>query len=259
MNPETVLSLSAPARFQLEVVEACTSTNDVLKARAGALSDPYVLIACRQTGGKGRMGRSFFSPDGTGLYMSVLLRPELPARDLPLLTPAAAVAVCQAIREDLGVEAGIKWVNDILVDGKKVCGILTESALTPGGDVSHAVVGIGVNVSPPEGGWPEEISATAGSVLPRFTPGAREKLAAGILRRYLTLLPRIKTLEFSEDYRSMLLYMGRGVELIRGGESRAATVLGSDRRCALLVRLPDGRREAVSSGEITLRLKEDDT
>lgn len=237
----------------VRVVDECPSTNSVLKSQAGHLPDRYVLIARRQTAGRGRMGRSFYSPEGTGLYMSVLLRPDLAISDLPLLTPAAAVAVCGAVEELAGVRAWIKWVNDIYVDGRKVCGILTESSLDASGRIDFAVIGIGVNISPPPGGFPQNIAGTAGSVLPGPRPGAPQKLAAGILRRLFDLLPGISTLDFTPEYRSRSMLSGRDIWVVRGDGRCQAHVDGVDERCALLVSYPDGSREALSSGEVTVR------
>ena len=251
MNRDAILA-AAGGGFELKIVDRCASTNDALKAGAAGLAAPFVLIADRQTGGRGRLGRGFYSPGGTGLYMSLLLRPRLDTEDLPLLTPAAAVAVAGAAEELFGVEAGIKWVNDLYVRGKKVCGILTESAIGPGGP-EYAVVGIGVNVCPPEGGWPEELAGVAGSLLDRWEPDARERLAAGVLRRFFALLPELPGTGFSEDYRRRLLYVGEKVTVIRPDGAGEALVLGADNRCGLRVRRPDGTEETLTGGEITLR------
>ena len=144
----------------ITVVEETQSTNTALRALAEAgAPEGTVYIAQSQTGGRGRMGRSFFSPAGTGLYLSLLLRPTTwePARAAQL-TAAAAAAMCEAIREVTGKEPGIKWVNDLLLDGKKVCGILTEASFSmESGVLEYAVLGLGVNVYPPEGGFPKEL------------------------------------------------------------------------------------------------------
>ena len=133
------------AIISLEAASVCPSTNRALKERAPSLPAWHALIALEQTQGRGRLGRSFFSPAGTGLYMSVLLRPSLAPEDVPLITPAAAVAVCRALEELGSDRAQIKWVNDVYIGGRKVCGILTEAG--PG--LGYVVVGVGVNVSPP--------------------------------------------------------------------------------------------------------------
>jgi len=180
------------ARLQVEIRPEVTSTNTVLKeeARLGA-PDGKVLIALRQSAGKGRMGRSFYSPQDTGLYMSLLLRPKLTLAHSTLLTTVAAVAVAQAVDDVLGIappkpdpkpesfgadspqmehsdQAAIKWVNDVYFHGKKICGILTEAAADfESGTLEYAVVGIGINLTDPANGFPEEIRHVAGSLYGR--------------------------------------------------------------------------------------------
>ena len=175
--------------IEVEVFPSVGSTNTICieRARAGAPAG-YVAVACEQTGGRGRMGRQFYSPEGTGIYMSMLLRPEsVPAERVSDITTMAAVAVCQAIETVCGKAAEIKWVNDVFVDGRKVCGILTEAEFNPtvsrtqssptkataeskagtsvaGGSTIFAVPGIGINVYEPEGGFPDEIKDTAGAI-----------------------------------------------------------------------------------------------
>ena len=124
-----------------------------------------MLVAESQTAGRGRLGRSFHSPVGTGLYMSILLRPTFSAERALFITTAAAVAVCRAIEQETGLKPQIKWVNDIYLHEKKICGILTESSInfeTKG--LKWAVLGIGLNLSEPEGGFPEEIRSVAGAL-----------------------------------------------------------------------------------------------
>ncbi len=242
-----------PADLRVRVVETCDSTNSALKRDAASLPANSVLIALTQTGGRGRLGRSFYSPPGHGLYMSLLLRPALSIDDVTLLTPAAAVAVCRAIEGLFGVEAKIKWVNDVYVRGKKVCGILTEAVFAPGGDLSHVVLGLGVNLTPPPGGFPAEISQIAGAVLTEDRPGALPALAASVLSEFYSLYQTLPGYDLRAEYAPRLLYVGRDVLVLRGGETRRARVLGADDRCRLLVRYENGGSDALSGGEITLR------
>ncbi len=241
-------------RVGVSVIPECPSTNSLLKARAPESLSDAVLIAESQTGGRGRMGRSFYSPPGSGLYMSILTRPELENGDLTLLTPAAAVAVCGAIEDIAGVTAGIKWVNDVYVGGKKVCGILTETAFGPGGD-RFSVVGIGVNLFPPPGGFPADIADTAGAVLNSPVPVLLPKLAAGIINRFFALLPHIPELSFVPEYRSRSLLPGRDIWVVREGSGLPARAVGVDSRCGLQVEYPDGALETLRSGEVTVRVR----
>ena len=157
------------------------STNLEAKRYAASNSEPLqeipVFIAKSQTGGRGRLGRSFFSPEETGLYMSILLPINENLIETDLITPACGVAVCRTIEELSKQEPKIKWVNDIYCRGRKVVGILTEGGLKAGTDqLSYAVLGIGINLWEPTGGFPEEIKKIAGSVLTEsFQPDKMEK------------------------------------------------------------------------------------
>ena len=255
-----ILDASGVDPRSFRYIGECGSTNILLKSLAAsgeALPSPLFLAAGRQTDGRGRLGRSFFSPPGTGMYLSVLIsRPELSSEDLTLLTPAAAVAVSLAIESVFRVPTGIKWVNDVYAGGKKVCGILTESALDPDGRAKWAVIGIGVNVCPPEGGFPEDISQRAGAVRTEYRQYAVEDLTAAVIRSLSNLLPRVENAGFVEDYRRRLMYVGQRVNVIRADTSRSALVLGCDGRCGLKVRYDGGAEEMLTSGEITLRPEE---
>ena len=239
----------------VEVHDTLSSTNDRLRqlAVAGAPSGQAV-IALRQTAGRGRQGRSFFSPPGTGLYLSVLLRPrDLPARDAVLLTPMAAVAVCEAAESLCGVTAQIKWVNDVLVGGKKICGILTEATCLPGSDLlDWAAVGIGVNLLPPPGGFPASLP-DAGALSDRGAPIVeRAPLAAELLARLAFHYGRFADRDFVSAYRARSSVVGREIQVQEGGESYPAQALGIDERCRLRIRTAAGER-TLDFGEISIR------
>ena len=241
----------------ITVVEETQSTNTALRALAEAgAPEGTVYIAQSQTGGRGRMGRSFFSPAGTGLYLSLLLRPTTwePARAAQL-TAAAAAAMCEAIREVTGKEPGIKWVNDLLLDGKKVCGILTEASFSmESGVLEYAVLGLGVNVYPPEGGFPKELGEIAGAVLD--TPGedVRNRLAGEFLNRFLEGYAHPEDRSFLEIYRRRSVAVGREVTVLSGGHERRAFAFGVDDDCRLLVRYDNGTEQALSYGEIRIAI-----
>ena len=191
LTPQGVRRLLAgPAeRCAIQVQESVTSTNTVLKGLAeqgGA--EGMVLLAQEQTQGKGRLGRTFFSPKGTGLYMSVLLRPRFSAEEALSITTAAAVAVAEAVDQVTGQHARIKWVNDVYLRGRKVCGILTEAAVDfESGGLQYAVLGMGINIREPEGGFSPELAQVAGALFPGEVPaGARTRLAAAILNRFFS-------------------------------------------------------------------------
>ena len=241
----------------ITVVEETQSTNTALRALAEAgAPEGTVYIAQSQTGGRGRMGRSFFSPTGTGLYLSLLLRPTTwePARAAQL-TAAAAAAMCEAIREVTGKEPGIKWVNDLLLDGKKVCGILTEASFSmESGVLEYAVLGLGVNVYPPEGGFPKELEGVAGAVLDAPGEDVRNRLAGEFLNCFLAGYAHPEDRSFLEIYRRRSVAVGRDITVLSGGHERRAFAFGVDDDCRLLVRYDDGTEQALSYGEIRIAI-----
>ena len=241
----------------ITVEEETKSTNTALRAMAEAgAPEGTVYIAQSQTGGRGRMGRSFFSPAGTGLYLSLLLRPTAwePTRAAQL-TAAAAAAMCEAIRQVTGKEPGIKWVNDLLLDGKKICGILTEASFSmESGVLEYAVLGLGVNVYLPEGGFPGQLREIAGAVLD--TPGedVRNRIAGEFLNRFLDGYEHPEDRHFLDVYRRRSIAVGREVTVLSGGWERRAFAFGLDDDCRLLVRYPDGTEQALSYGEIRIAI-----
>lgn len=244
--------------LRLRYYDEIGSTNTALKELANA-GEPagLALIAGRQSAGRGRMGRSFYSPGDTGVYLSLLLRPRLPAAEATGLTACAAVAVAETLEELSGRKAQIKWVNDVFMDGKKVCGILTEASLDcESGLVNYAVVGIGVNALTPPGGFPPELREIAGSVFPeRRLPELRCRIAAGILDRLWAFCGGPQMADCWQAYRARSFVLGREVELLLPGrEPEQARVLELERDYALRVRLPDGSERRVQSGEVRLHL-----
>ena len=241
----------------ITVEEEIPSTNTALRALAEAgAPEGTVYLAQGQTGGRGRMGRSFYSPAGTGLYLSLLLRPVSwePARAAQL-TAAAAAAMCEAIREVTGKEPGIKWVNDILLDGKKVCGILTEASFSmESGVLEYAVLGLGVNVYPPEGGFPEELEGVAGALLDAPGEDVRNRLAGEFLNRFLAGYEHPEDRSFLDTYRRRSVAVGREVTALSGGHERRAFAYAVDDDCRLLVRYDDGTEQALSYGEIQITI-----
>lgn len=256
------LCLDNPERFRIVCREEETSTNTAVKekAREGE-EEGYLLIAERQTAGRGRLGRTFESPEQTGLYMSLLLRPDCEPKKALHITTAAAVAVAEAIRELTGRKAEIKWVNDVYVDGRKVCGILTESALDAGsGRMAYAVLGIGVNVTEPKEGFARTIAHIAGALYDfgQEPEAFREKLAAEICNRFLALYPDMHSVRLAERYRALSLMCGRRIAVIdditKPELMRKACVLAIDDDFGLRVRLEDGSEETLHSGDVSLRL-----
>lgn len=242
--------------LQPETYDEVTSTNALLRQRAAAgAPEGCVILAGAQTQGRGRLGRSFYSPSDTGLYLSLLLRPVgfSPAQSVKVTT-MAAVAACEAISEVAGREAQIKWVNDIILDDRKVSGILTEGAFNlETGGMDYIVLGIGINVYPPEGGFPEEIAGIAGAVFPERCSDGKNRLAAAFLNHFMECYAGEGRETYAERYRQKSLVIGRQINVITPTEQRRATALDVDSECRLIVRYEDGTVEALSSSEISIR------
>ena len=241
-----------------QVFPALTSTNTVLKALAAEDAPAgTAVLAAEQTAGRGRLGRSFYSPSASGLYLSLLLRPDLAPGDAPRLTCCAAVAAAEAVSELSGRETGIKWVNDVYMDGKKICGILTEAGLDlESGRVSYVVVGIGVNLRSPEGGFPEEIRQIAGAAFDGLSvPDLRCRLAALILDRLADCAADPFSDALFEAYARRSFVPGRKITILAPGkEPVPAEALRLNRDYSLQVRLENGSEQKLASGEVSVRV-----
>ena len=262
--PDGLTAAAVTARLRhdcrVTVYDVLPSTNSALRERAeGGAPEGTVLIAAQQSAGRGRMGRSFYSPPDSGLYLSLLLRPTLPAEQAQRITTCAAVTTARAIEQIFGTPCTIKWVNDLFACGGKVCGILTEASLDlEGGGLQYAVLGIGINLAPPAGGFPPELRHVAASLLDcRQGDDRRAALAAALLDCFLDEYPRLTEPETSrrllDEYRRRCHLIGRKVLAVRGGGSEEVTVLGIDDDYRLLVRRENGDTQALSSGEIRVR------
>ena len=247
--------LSDEARgIKISVVEVTGSTNEDMKKRAReGEAEISLLIANGQTAGKGSKGRSFFSPDGTGVYMSFLLRPDCTAEESTLLTPMAAVATALALERVTGTEAKIKWVNDIFVSGRKVSGILTEGAAKKDGKgLDWVVVGIGINIKRPDGGFPAEIENIAGAVY-EGTENLRNRIAAEVANYFVHFYKRLTERGFYEEYRKRLFILSKELTVTVADESFTATAVDLDPMFRLKIRLSDGSERLLTSGEVSVR------
>ena len=251
------LSPEYPWRDRVHYLPEVDSTNDRLKILA-AQGAPHgtAVITDHQTGGHGRRGRSFLSPPGVGIYLSMLLRPECPPADLMHLTCAVGVAMCDAIEKAAGFRPGIKWTNDLVSDRRKLGGILTELRLDRNGNVDYAIIGIGINCCQREADFPEEIRTVAGS-LAMFTgaPVDRARLAAAELEALYEMSAGLisRKSEIMAQYRKDCITLGQEVSPVRGEEVRHGLAQDIDGDGALVVRFPDGHIEAVNSGEVSVR------
>lgn len=230
--------------------EQVGSTNEICKALAARGADDTAVTALTQTAGKGRLGRSFQSPEG-GLYLSALWR-DCGGGELLRVTPMAAVAVCRAVERLCGAKCGIKWCNDVVLAGRKLCGILTESHLRPDGSAEWLVVGIGVNVA--QTAFPSDIADTATSLALCGYAVDRDALAEAILEELDGLRAGLERPEaWRTEYRARCVNMGKAVRVLRGGEARQARALDIDGEFGLTVEYEDGSRETVRSGEVSVR------
>lgn len=243
---------------QVKIFPSLASTNQTAKEMAVA-GAPHgtVVIADVQTAGHGRYARPFFSPAGSGLYISLILRPEaLQLKNPTLITAFAAVAVCEAIEAVSDQKARIKWVNDILIQGKKVSGILTEAATGfESGELGWIVLGIGINVSTAPGDFPAGLRELATSIFPeRPQPGIRSRLAAGLINRIVGQAEFPREQDILKAYKSRLMMLGREVTVFQSEGSYPATALDIDSLGRLIVQRPTGETQTLSAGEIHIRV-----
>ncbi len=237
---------------KMDVFKTVDSTNNFAKslAQLGAVHGTTV-VAEQQTAGRGRMGKKFLSPANQGIYLSVVIRPQLPVDYALMITSCAAVAVAQAIENLSGLNCGIKWVNDLYAGGKKLCGILTEAAIgVEQGGLDYAVIGIGVNVS--NSTFPKEIEDIATSIRAQTGSGCnRSQLTAEILNCLEQQLDNITSEKFLDEYRRRSVLIGKRIELTRTDSVEKVTCIGIDSRGKLIIRKDNGEEEAISSGTVT--------
>lgn len=256
LDADMIRSLAGPGLLsELILLSETDSTNNVLKdlATKGA-SHGTVVIADYQTLGRGRQGRSFFSPRGTGIYMSILLRPDLELQKSVRITSMAAVAVARAIRKLTGLEAKIKWVNDIFIHNKKVCGILTEASPdTVRNTLNYAVLGIGINVGPVT--FPEELQTIATSIQNECSlPVTRNALIAQILSELAASCHTLQDGSFLEESKQYSILLGKEIDILgENGKRTRAKAVDLDSYGHLIVEI-NGKKELLHSGEVSVRL-----
>ena len=235
------------------------STNRAAKelANIGA-PNGTTLIADMQSAGRSRLGRTFVSPPNSGLYMSVILQKGIFSDKAINVTTMTAVAVCRAIEKLTDKKPQIKWVNDILVDGKKVCGILAEASLDVDSQrINRIVIGIGLNISTKESDFPEEIRGVAGSLYETgFSPISRNQFAAAIINEVLEGAEQIETGAYMEEYKKKCVTLGKRVFFERDGIRYEGEAVSIGDNGALIVRQDNGVVIPVSFGEVSVRLVE---
>lgn len=257
LSPGELMDPNRQVGKALVCLDTVDSTNNEVKRRAvDAVPDGLAVVAAQQTGGRGRRGRTFVSPPG-GLYLSALLRPQCPLEQVSALTAWSAVAVCDAVEQVCGVRPGVKWPNDVILDGRKLCGILTELELE--GETAalrYVVVGIGVNLSQTEADFGPEVAPVAISLAQALGTAPRRAEVAAALLDALDRLDRDfpgKWDSWLERYRKDCITVGKPVQVLQGSQARTGTAVGVDDSFALVVRWEDGTEEALSSGEVSVR------
>lgn len=230
-------------------INETNSTNSLLREMAAAgAPDGRVIIAARQTGGRGRAGRDFASPEG-GLYLSMLRRGL--SLDPGSVTARAALAVCSALEQVCGISPGIKWVNDLVLEGRKICGILCEALPTPEG--MAYIIGVGVNVNTPAEAFPPQLRDIAGSIFSLTGQKSDIDALAGAIIGQLDSIFSAPQALCLERYRAKCVTAGREVLVLQGQKSFSAFAEAIDEDFSLIVRRRDGKCETVSFGEVSVR------
>lgn len=229
------------SRFAKTHFKIINSTSTYAKENASLLDLPALITADEQTSGRGRRGNSFYSPKDTGLYMTLLI----PApTNCELLTPAAAVAVCKEL-EKLGAKPKIKWVNDVFVSGKKVCGILTELFEKDGR--YYVAIGIGINLTTAD--FPSELTSAGSVGIECIKAELSEKIAESIVDYVNKPNPQ----NIIDEYRNRFFIIGKNITYWKNNIEFSAVAVGINESCNLIVKLSDGSTDVLSSGEISIK------
>jgi len=263
LSKEGIMPYLAKAEWidNVQVFKTVDSTNDLAKKLAleGAPQGTTVLAEA-QNKGKGRKGRSFFSPQESGLYLSMILRPQLRVEQSLWLTAAVAVLAAEAVEAVSQCNVQIKWVNDLIVDRRKIGGILTEAATNwENGEVQYVIVGIGINVKPPRDGFPADLLSVAGTLAAAEKEIQRNILAAKIINNIMMFAAELENdsgklqKSIMYKYRSRSSVLNRQVRIIDHPQLDHGTVVDIDDHGLLIIEDATGKRHVVNSGEITLR------
>ena len=244
-----------PWQDKIQYFDTIDSTNTFAKTLAAqGVAHGTVILAGSQTGGRGRLGRSFSSPKDMGVYLSVILRPGCKPTQLMHLTCATAVAGCTAIRNACDIAPQIKWTNDLVLGKRKLGGILTELSVNPKtGLVDWVIVGIGINCCQSEADFPPEIRDIACSL--SLAPQDRAVVAAELIRQLYGMDCNLLTrkAQIMAIYRQNCITLGKPVSILRGEQVQHGIALDLDDDGALTVKMDDGNTETFSSGEVSIR------
>ena len=244
------------SNIDIYTYKTTSSTNEVAKklALTGA-KHGTVVISEEQTAGKGRMGRSFYSPANTGIYMSIILRPTLTAMDSVLITTSSSVAICDAIHKVTGIECQIKWINDIYINNKKIGGILTEASTNfESGTIDYLILGIGINFNNPKDNFPDALKEIAGSLYKGNSNGVnRNMLCAKIVNNILSIIPKIKDYDFIPEYKKRSIILNKEIMYTSGGVYSKGKAIDINKDGSLVIKHDDGSIKVLNSGEVSIR------
>ena len=238
--------------IQLNSIDS--TNNEAKKLALNGEPEWTIILAEHQHSGKGSKGRSFFSPEGSGLYMSIVLRPSFSAQKSLLITTAAAVAVARVLERRFSVKAEIKWVNDLYKDGRKICGILTESSLNSDGTLNFAILGIGINLCPASE-IPKEIENVIGFVCEEKCEVDKAALTTEIAKEFKKIYVSLENANFADEYNQRLMLKGKKVAVSTPKSTAFAIVLGTDEQLRLIVEYENGERHALCAGEVSISLE----
>ncbi len=249
LNPKAItMHLDSINIGDIIVLDTVNSTNTYAKELAqNDAKHNTVVIANHQTAGRGRLGREFFSPSDTGLYMSIILRPYESLLEPTAVTIAAGVAVCRTIEEICNKRPQIKWVNDIFLDGRKICGILAEAS-TNSGTIDYIIVGIGLNVSTED--FPSELNHIAGSLGRNID---RNLIAGKLIAEFNRLQPFCGSCELIDEYKVRSLVLGKKIDFAKDGKTYTGIATDINNEGNLIVTLENDKTITLKSGEISLR------
>lgn len=241
---------------ELLVYKSIDSTNtEAKKLAVSGTAHGTVIISEEQTAGRGRRGRSFFSPRGLGIYMSFILRPTINVQDSVLITTAASVAVSRAIEKVTGIQVKIKWVNDLFYQDKKICGILTEAVTDcDTGCIDSLILGIGINFCLDSVSIPEDLRGIVGSLYEVKPEGmTRNLLCAQIINEVMELCQHLAERNFLKEYKEKSMVIGERILVIGQGEPVPARAIDIDSSGGLIVEFDSGQQKTLNSGEISIR------
>lgn len=249
------ISVHLKSPHKILIYDEADSSNRIAKELAmSGESEGTIVIVKSQTQGKGRMGRSFISSSENGLYMTIILRPSILARDALSITTLGAVAVSEAIEKTSGETTQIKWVNDIYIGKKKVSGILCEAGLNfESGMLDYAVIGIGINILPPSDGFSPEISEIATSIYEKDAPcGYKSRLCAEIIDMFFDYYAKIEQKDYMKAYKQKSNILGKEIEIDVGGKIASGIAVDIDDDASLIVKTDDGIK-SFNSGDARIK------